>query len=276
VTSLSLYQPGVLDINIENFPTDWNELTRTELKAMSSLLLTPFDKPEQFKALALGQLLRSRSTDLPKDFFQKMNADDVVIAGFPLVEFLIKDNTLITQPFPVLRPKWRAYHGPANAFESLTCGEFEDADIFYHEFQEKPEKEPLARLAAILWRPRKVPYIKFNRFSHKYISYNAEKRLPVFMNLPADVLHTIFIWYAGCRHHLEKIFPNVHEGGTSKDAPDPLAFTKCIHAGAGAKNGSRDQIRCTLMMEYFFEMELEAKKSKELKAEIENAKNQHR
>ena len=57
--------------------------------------------------------------------------------------------------------------------------------------------------------------------------------------------------------------------GEGTEEPDPMVFTKCIHAGAGPKNGTRDQVRMLNLKEYFFDMELEAIKAKELKKEYE-------
>ena len=42
--------------------------------------------------------------------------------------------------------------------------------------------------------------------------------------------------------------------------PDIMAFTNCIHAGAGPKNGTRQQIRLLKLSEFMYDMEQEAKK----------------
>ena len=97
------------------------------------------------------------------------------------------------------------------------------------------------------------------------MTYNAERLYPYFLKLSPFVLHSIYTWYTGCRNQIPKYFPVPFEGNTTGGEPDPAAFTKCIHAGAGPKNGSRDQIRVTGIKEFFFDMNLEAQKAKDLK-----------
>lgn len=285
MVEINLFQPGKVDAVLQ-FPQEWNELHVQELSAISKNFLTEFKQKYDGKvSIFLDMLLfrsRHHKASLPKDFQLNLNEDDTLINGLPLVDFIYEGNTLTKNPYPyILNSQFPIVHcklyGPADEFNDLTCGEFEDAEIFFHQFVDEPQQESLARLAAILWRPRsfsnlweraRVRYITYHFRSGRYTSYNADKHYKFFLKQPQWMLHTIFMWYAGCRMLLPQFFPTIHETSGSKDE-DLSAFTKCIHAGAGPKNGSRDQIRCTLLKEFFYEMELEAVKAKEQLEEMQ-------
>lgn len=240
------------------------------------MMLSAFSNPTAIRAAILTGIINIRSrinkVKLPKKLLQQLDAEDAVINGYPLLDFLFDQNNLTEQPFPKITLPLFKWHGPVTTigpksdFDNITCGEYEDAEIFFLKFKQDPTPESLAHLAAILWRPAGRSYISF--LNNKRIEYNADKMVPRFMKLPPWQLYTIFCWYAGCRAMLPKIFPLSFKGGGSSAAPDYMAFTKCIHAGAGTKNGSRDQIRMMPLKEFFFDMELEIKK-----AEEENRKN---
>ena len=117
-------------------------------------------------------------------------------------------------------------------------------------------------LAAILYRPRS------GKTRIPYQDYQAERIKPLFKKLPHHQLLLIHTWYCGCRANLPKYFPNVFDSKTSSKNIDLSAFTKCIHAGAGPRNGTRPQIRETLLKEFLLDMDLQAKAAAELEAEL--------
>ena len=277
MVEINLFKPGVINASLQ-LASAWNELHLEELHIYARNQLSDFDVPMAGKAALFYELLAYRAAlsknKLPSNFATLMDPEQASRDGLPLLDFLYTENNLTTQPYPKLKTpnfKLQTLSAPADDFNNLTCGEYEDAEIFFYQFNEEPAAEPLAHMAAILYRPKGTPYIKFNGRTHKYKTYNAEKRVKQFLKLDPWVLYTIFMWYTGCRAQLPKYFPTTFENG-SDGKPDFSAFTKCIHSGAGAKNGSRDQIRCTLLKEYFFEMELESIKAKEIRKQYE----QHR
>lgn len=264
MTTINLHQPGVLNSNID-FPTEWNDLLPEDLHAISKAMLGTLAEPNQIKGFIISYMLQRRC----KASIERLNAEDVVLHGFPLLDFLFQENNLTKQPYPTLTIHYSPFtrlYGPQDDFNNLTCAEYEDAEIFFHQFREEPGHEPLAHLAAILWRPKRNRYFRYNPRKGKYTGYDAERMVKRFLTLPPWQLYTIFTWYTGCRNQLPKIFPNAFGGEGDGEELDPLAFTKCIHAGAGPKNGSRDQIRCMLLKEYLMDMELEAIKVNEIKA----------
>jgi hypothetical protein len=268
---INLYRSGNLNCNIQ-FPSDWNELTVDELMQVCKHQLINVKNQIISKAALLIYIMRNRAKlqkqKLPSHFEQMIDAEDISINGYPLLDFIYEENRLYKQlvkkiklPFSIVN-----YYGPQSGFDNLTCGEFEDAEMFFNKFHEEPGIESLAYLAAILWRPKNTPYIRFHAKTRKYKTYNAEKRVKQFLKLPPWQLYACFVWYAGCRSLLPKAFPAVYE--PDNDAPDVQSvnpFTDCIHSAAGPKNGTRNEVRMTPVKELFYEMNLEALKAKELK-----------
>lgn len=273
MVTVNLYQPGKIDCNIP-FPESWNELLPEELLIICRRQLQKFNTIyEQLAAIFQDFIsLRSKKENLPDNFFELIDIDDASAYGLPLVDFIYKDNLLTNQLFPVLKIKRKSFHGPLMDFNSITCGEFEDTEIFFSDFIEDPRREPLAHLAAILWRPAGKDYMYFSAKKNKWLTYDHEKTVKRFLLLSEEQLYAIFIWYSGCRRMMPLYFPTVYENNGDTNAEhDVMVFTKCIHSGAGAKNGSRTDIRRTLLKEFFTEMELEAIHMKKVLKENQNA-----
>lgn len=278
MTEIQLYQPGHLNVVLP-FATKWDELLTPELEVISAIQLSRFEDSRSTRAALLNSLLeiraRKQKVKIPKKIINYFDAEDAVLNGYPLLDFIFNSNTLTRQPYITLHlPGMRSTSvcGPEDDYNNLTCGEYEDSEIYYHDFVADPDPGHLAKLAAILYRPKGVPY----QVLHGAIleNYNYEGRLKCFERLPAAVLFTIFLWYAGCRNNMVRCFSVVFSGSPSLPETegagqtpkvDKLSFTKCIHAGAGPKNGTRQQIRLLPLKEFFFDMNEEAKAIRELK-----------
>ena len=232
------------------------------------------------KAAILHFIIRSRAKlqgeKLPTGWVKMMDVEDAVMQGYPLLEFLYEKNNLTQAPeISIKLPGFfsRTVYGAREGFEDITCGEFESAEIHFNHFNDNPNPESLAKLAAVLWRTRGFIYKTrkpfFERKKEQLVQYESDKMFKHFIKLAPWRLYSIYTWYSGSRSHLPLLFPTVHEKhGDSETTgkPDVLAFTKCIHAGAGVKNGNRNEIRMCKLFEFMFEMEQEAIKAKDLKA----------
>lgn len=281
--------PGKLNIYLQ-FPTAWDELLSAEVIEISRQQLISANDIHAQKANIVSFIIESRAKEqkikLPNRWLSILDPEQMVIDGYTLLEFIYAENALTKVPescicLPGLFSP--AVYAPNQGFQSITCGEFEDSETRFYEFIENPTPEPLAHLASILWRPKKVftlsagrgqgevkPYIRRNS-NGESVPYNPEKLYPAFLKLKPWQLYAIFTWYHGSRNQLPQMFPTVHQthGAPKNDEPDIMAFTKCIHSGAGPKNGTRTDIRRTLLFEYMYEMEQEAIKANEMKEEYE-------
>lgn len=277
VIEVNLYQPGSLNISIQ-FPADWNDLHTDEVMEVCKQQLIPGNTQALARAAILRFIInfRTRMTHkkLPAKWMQLVDAEDAVLNGYPLLDFIYNDNTLTKSPehkikLPGILPL--TVYSPGNTFENITCGEYEDAQFFFNEFYADPAGDPLARLASVLWRPKNTPYIRYNYKTDAYTTYNSSRVLKRFKALHPARLYAIFTWYNGCSNLMPKLFPTVHEKhADKKQEVDIMAFTKCIHAAAGPKNGTRAKIRMMKLYELMFDMEQEAIAAKKLK-ELANA-----
>lgn len=272
VISINLHQPLKLDVTI-SFPEKWDELLPSEILEISKLqLLYPTDIGQQ-KAMLLVYMLKERARvqkiKIGRNWTDLLDTEQAVLDGFPLLEFIYGENNLMHTAEDVIRipgilPGFTkaVFYGPKEGFQHLVCGEYEDAETHFNLFYEDPDGKHLAALAAVLWRPKNTPYISLKK--GKMETYDAKKAAHFFEKLEPWRLYAIFMWYCGCRNQMPKLFPTVHEGDGNSGKLDIMAFTKCIHAGAGPKNGSRNDIRMMKLFEFFFDMEQEAVKAKEM------------
>lgn len=274
---INLYQAGKLNLTLD-FPTSWNELLPAEvLNICKSLLLQKEENTGATRANILKHLIESRTAKskkkLPPAWMTIVDAEQAVINGYPLLDFIFTENELTTEPsFIKLTYRLISYSFFPVSFAHITCGEYEDCEMKAFEFQQNPSGELLASIAAILFRPKDkeglVPYMKFNQRTNSYYSYKWEKKVNHFLKLKPEQLYAIYVWYCGSRNQLPKMFEDVYEGGESGE-PDMLAFTNCIHSGAGPKNGSREKIRTMKLNEFMYDMNQEAIKAKQLQEEYD-------
>lgn len=273
MVSINLYQPGFLNATVQ-LPACWDEMHTPEIMQVCKQQLVT----EPLQGLAKAELVlfiiryraKLQKVHLPSGWHKVINIESFATEAPGLLSFLYTDNQLTIQPQAIIKlpgifsPKM---YGPKDGFSDITCGEFEDAEIHFTAFTKEPCSEPLANLMAILWRKIDKPYIYNITGQEKRYPY--EKWVSKFSKLQPWQLYAAFVWYVGCRSKLPLMFPTIHEGSTSNNEPDILAFTKCIHAGAGVKNGTRLQIRQLKLLEFFFDMEQEAIHAKEMEAQYE-------
>lgn len=269
MNGIRLYQAGKVDITIK-FPENWDELLPVELLGIADIQLKEgLSKPAIFMCILNERLIEAKSK-IDIDLLEK---EDLVLYGLPLLDFIFAQNTLTKPAEELISIGNLKLYGPAAAFEKITCGEYEDAEQAFYAFLEATKlpdadgTETLADLASILYRTRGQLYSGYNHKQGNWI-YDRTAAKKALLNLEAHRLYAIFLWYTGCRSMLPKVFPVMHEPGEDGEANNghpAMNFVKCIHAGAGIKNGSRDNIRSMKLLEFLFDMEQEAIKAKELK-----------
>ncbi|HRN80168.1 MAG TPA: hypothetical protein PKY29_04380 [Ferruginibacter sp.] len=261
--TMTIYKAGGANVTFP-FPGNWNELTPTELEIIAREQTTERDHPAENKAALLIQIIQERTRHLKKqmpfNWVKTLSKDDAATQGFDAIQFLYVENTRTVNPYPTLKISGEEFVGPEDDFDKLLCGEFEDTEVFFGLFQMESDSNHLAKIASILWRPAGEGYNK----------ELIESRLALFQKLPPEKLLAIYIWYNGCRLKLRQLYPYVYSSnGTTPTENDLLAFTNCIHAGAGPKNGNRENIRSMRVKEFLYDMNLEAKHAHELQKKHE-------
>lgn len=269
---INIYEPGGFDINIA-FPSCWNDLTTAELHFIAKVLLAQTDENAiETRAIILKFVFESRLKEIresiPKQLFHLLSYDELAVSVMPILEFIFKENELTNLPLP-FKIGWRKYH--PIPFEEITCGEFEDAEVISFDFL-AGNTDKLAELAAVLFRPRKrkkiLPYMAYHYKSNSYRNYPVDKMVRKFKKMPPEALYAAFIWYAGSRAQLPKYFRELYNAGKKSGKANPHIFTETIHAGAGPKNGTRNEIRTCKLYEFLFDCNLESIKAAEMEAEL--------
>lgn len=267
MVEINLFKSKEFDCKIP-FPSAWDELSKDDLLIVSREQLSAEKPIAAQQAAIFDALLKLRAKkfpELPRDFNTMLDPEEAAIAAINLLDFLYKKNNLTVQLYPDFTFSGKTFYGPEGNFDSITCGEFEDTEIFFQDFVADPRPEPVAHLCAILWRQKDQDYMFFDAKKNVWKTYDHEPFLQQFTKLSEPQLYAIFTWYAGCRSLLPGWFPDLYGGGGDESAAtDMLVFTKCIHAGAGEKNGSRTDIRRMLLKEFFMDMNLSAKSNKNL------------
>lgn len=283
MVTINLYHPDRKICPAEpvevSFPNEWNDLTENELRFIAKVILNQTkENAIESRPLIIKFILseRTKKIKLPVNFFNLLDPEEIVISLFPLLDFIVNKNDRTVSPSPLSIRKGIGGDAICKPFDEITCGEFEDCEIAAAKFADEKDYKHLAQIAAILFRRSffgwRREYIRYSWWRDRYITYNSEKRIKHFLTLPPEQLYSIFIWYAGCRSQLSLYFPDVYEKGKKNGVPDPMVFTNTIHAGAGPKNGSRNQIRRMKLYEFLYDCNQEAIKAKELAAEYEKMK----
>ena len=276
MNTINLFKADEFDVQIL-FPTSWDELQPAEIFAIAKQILNPTATSAETKSALLLLFIENRAKEqkikLPKRWQQKINIEDFVIQGLPLLNFIYDENNLKTPPEKTIHLQGVHKYtvvAPEDGFVNISCGEFEDAEREYKKFVLEPKPEYLANIAAIFYRPKGVHYQTKDK-DGRLITYPYHKWASMFLKLEDYRLYAIFIWFVGSKNQFPKMFPVLHEPADGDDATssenDLMVFTRCIHSGAGTKNGDRNQIRLTKVLEFMFEMEQQAttaKKQKEL------------
>lgn len=241
MTELILYKDKQA-IDTIQFPTEWSELNTKELQFIAEAIYTGSMK----EADLFFCIILNRTTQ--KNLVPLLDLEQCAIDGLPLVKFIVTEIQLTKNPLPVIKD----YFGPADNFDDLTCGEFEEAEACFFALKEQKEEKHLNLLLATMWRQKE----KEKRIA--FAGYDTARHIAVFekMNFKNKII--VFLWYIGCREQIAKLFPSIFGGdGAVSDTPAALAFTNCIHMGAGVKNGTRENIRKMLLKEFLYDIQLQ-------------------
>lgn len=259
VSLISPSLPAAINVLMPEF---WNDFTFHELCIMHQVLTQQLTPAEGIMHILRQRVRQSPQRSLlPADWELHISTDDAVTDLLPLMQHYLSENNLTKNPFPTIGD----YHGPDDGFNDMLCGEFEMADTAISLFVIEKDINHLADAAAFLWRP--LDASSGSRQSAE--SYSVSKvSESFFRGQNPEILHIIYLWWVGCRNELTELFPLPFSVDPAPDAePDPMAFSKVIHSGAGERNGTRDHIRWrTLVKELLFDIQLQMEYQAELEA----------
>lgn len=263
------------------FPSTWDELTVPELEAVAQLLISEnkdeFEQKIKLFIFILNSRIKAQKLTMPNGYIARLIDEEVAIASIDALQFIYEKNDRTINPYKTLQLPGivgarRIFYGPAHDFNDISCAELEDANHLVRQFAKTQNIEVLASLASIFWRlPINKNVLQRRQHRFPYEDVKSEYFAPQFMRLPAYMLMSCYIYVVGCMNQLPKYFPGIYGGGEGKTKDDHAAFTKCIHAGAGVKNGTRENIRKMLAKEFLYDMQQEYDQAKAQEKEMKKA-----
>ncbi len=234
------------DIEINNFtftvPTNYNELTLGQLKAVSRLMVnnTPNNQLRcLYKLLGLRMRWSCRKRwyevrKLPAIWLHTLLADRTLFGW-------IFDKAKLTD-YPIRKIKVRAitYYGPPDKILNLNVNEITLGYQLFRNYTQTQETEWIDKLLALIYRPIN-PFYWLGIFGE---NYNGDKRLPLndffftlrtkrFKKLSIDIKTAIFLQFAGAweefqnREDNKLLFPKA-EAAAGTDAEDPFMWQKVV------------------------------------------------
>lgn len=230
---IQLYKAEEYDLHL-GFPQNWNELSFPELLIIAESFFS--DGGLSFEELYI-QILQERI----KAKYPKVDADRVVVLlniedmareYRDMMAFLEDANTLTVNPFHI-----PGFKMPEDHFNSILVGEYEIADQ-----------------ALSTWLTERNPQ-QLTEFFRAF--YNTK------IEVPENHMKVAALFFLGCKNELPLLFPALFEGetnGRDQGSPDPMAVTRMIHENAGPANGTRQDIRRTLLKEFLYDLQLKAER----------------
>jgi hypothetical protein len=161
-----------------------------------------------------------------------LNIEDMAREYREMMAFLEESNTLTVNPIHIA-----GFKMPEDHFNSTLVGEFEIADQ-----------------ALSAWLAEK-DITQLTEFFRAF--YNTK------IEVPENHMKVAALFFLGCKNELPILFPSLFEGetnGRDQGTPDPMAVTRMIHENAGPANGTRQDIRRTLLKEFLYDLQLKAER----------------
>ncbi len=250
-------------------PSEWNELKMEELYIISECILQ--NKPIQLLTLQLIEYRRNlHKINIGAQWYRRVPPQLLSRELLPWAEHLLKENNLTVQPISIRK----GHYAPESDFNDLTCGEYEECTALVRQYNADSNKEHLRKIFSVLYRKKNE--------QNKRIALSASKvpdlKSSFFRRLPLPILHIVYLWYVGCLNSLHRTFAELYEGGESEEdeegTADLMSFTKLIHAGAGERNGTREQIRAMPIKEYLFDCLLMKQETDRIRQKQDNERKQ--
>jgi hypothetical protein len=190
-------------------PTEWNELTKKQLLAISMLFLEGCTLFE-FKSKALVAIL-----GIKRKLFRQIHPEDAhgLCQTF---NFLFKEVTLTRNLIPSIRIGVRKYYGPSDALKNFTFVEFTMVHSLYESYQENKDELILDEMMAILYRKKKWFWSIRKYYSDsedpriRFRTRSLTKRKDIMSKAKPEVKYSVFLLLTGVLNSFPRLFPNVY------------------------------------------------------------------
>lgn len=272
------------DTHTFKMPTDWNELSGSQLIAIAPYLFKKQVSTQEMGVIVytlcgFGKVPLSSKAQRTKggyDYFANELQDKL----FPHIKFLFEENKLTKQIITEIKvgAKYQFFgtrflYGPADNFDNLTLAEFSDTESCLDNFDTTQEDIWLDRFLAVLYRPKKKIY------HPHHADFDGDIRQPYNFHLndfiatmvqkvPVNVKLAVVLWYTGCRNDFVSNNQFLFSKSNSDKAKETGGWTDVMHGLAGPKFGTVEQTGRT-------NLKVIARELKELHKHAQEFKAQH-
>jgi hypothetical protein len=259
-------------------PNAWNELTPLQLIAIAPVILSTV-RPEDATPYIINSLL-GWNRDIKKVIRRTKDVSvlftDIRNKLYPLVDWIFKSNNLTKNILPVINiPAGFKYlsadklYGPADSFNNLTIGEFDDAEYWFDLYHTggMQDMHALDMMIAILYRapmPKYKP--EMGDIRQPYNIHLNELRAAQLAKVSVGIKKAILLWYMGCRSEIVESYPFLFKKSDKGGAAGLKGWTPIIYDLAGGKFGTLNETANTPLKTILYELQLSDIKLAEMKA----------
>ena len=191
-------------------PRSWNDMGKKELLMWANILQMELTRDEAMN-LAVMKLY-----GIDEDVFANLQAG-VLYALRESLNYLEK-NTLTSNVIGCCYALLNRYYGPESKLANISIAEYRRTEIYYQLYQHTKRKNFLCLLVATLWRPKGGKNRDDVRESMDEVSIiKRAKDFERWMH-PA-YLHSIKLFYEGCRSYIIEKHPEVYPISDAEDGP---------------------------------------------------------
>ena len=259
-------------------PGAWNELNAKQLIAIAPLILSG-QSGESMAPYIINSLLGWQH-DIKKAIRRAADTSslftDIRAKLYPLMDWVFKSNDLTKNILPVINiPKGYEFlsadklYGPADSFDNLTMGEFDDAEYWFDTFNASAMQDThaLDMMVAILYRSSVAKYKpEMGDIRQPYNMHLNELRAAQLVRVPAGIKMGILLWYMGCRSDIVEQYGFLFKK-SGKSSSGLAGWTPIIHDLAGGKFGNLKETNQTLLKTILYELKLNHIKMEAMKTE---------
>lgn len=201
-------------------PSNWNELSKKDILAAGKYLprisithaLEGTQKDKRATQSIFKQHLSMRLLGIPKSVWQKLNSFQKVDLMHTL-SWVYEDITLTKQVLPHFYNKKACFVGPSSKLSNITFEEFITAERALFQFTQKPSKEHLIDLVAVLYRQKSSVDPSSSNFNgderQPFNIHTVNQRSKALQTMGIDTAFSIYFFYLGCKNYIAKKHPHV-------------------------------------------------------------------
>jgi len=233
-----------------DIPSEWEELTPEQVVFIAPRMLNFRPDIQAMKDEIMAKFMQIRNKDLRRLNIAQMNGLHKAL------NFLWEKNDLTTNPLPLLKIRFRKYHGPGPRMKDISFGQFMIADTFFLKYMRSRSPEDLNMFVASLYYRKEFDASKVERVAQKLRRAKMDKKLAV------------VLFFTGCRNYINNRFPLLFPKpakGESKAKGNKASWGDVLISLVGENPAEKDRVEKLDLYFALAFLESQIRRSRELK-----------